>query len=46
MRICLHTYYEVANPYIGGTQTLLIKLAKELKLIGHEVFIVYNVPIN
>lgn len=40
MRICLHTYYEVANPYIGGTQTLLIKLAKELKLIGHEVFIV------
>lgn len=40
MRICLHTYYEIANPYIGGTQTLLIKLAKELKLIGHEVFIV------
>lgn len=40
MRICLHTYYEITNPYIGGTQTLLIKLAKELKHIGHEVFIV------
>lgn len=40
MRICLHTYYEISNPYIGGTQTLLIKLAKELKVLGHEAFIV------
>lgn len=40
MRICLHTYYEISDPYIGGTQTLLIKLAKELMLLGHDVFIV------
>lgn len=40
MRICLHTYYEIADPYIGGTQTLLIKLAKELKVLGHDPFIV------
>lgn len=40
MNICLHTYYEVSDPYIGGTQTLLIKLAKELIVLGHEVFIV------
>lgn len=40
MRICLHTYYEISDPYIGGTQTLLIKLSKELKVLGHEPFIV------
>lgn len=40
MKICLHTYYEIGNPYIGGTQTLLIKLAKELKILGHDAFIV------
>lgn len=40
MRICLHTYYEIGNPYIGGTQTLLIKLAKELKILGHDAFVV------
>ena len=40
MRICLHTYYEISDPYIGGTQTLLIKLAKELMVLGHETFIV------
>lgn len=40
MDICLHTYYEISDPYIGGTQTLLIKLAKELKVLGHEPFIV------
>lgn len=40
MKICLHSYYEICDPYIGGTQTLLIKLAKELKILGHEVFIV------
>ena len=40
MRICLHTYYEIADPYIGGTQTLLVKLAKELNVLGHEAFIV------
>lgn len=40
MRICLHTYYEISDPYIGGTQTLLIKLAKELIVLGHEAFIV------
>lgn len=40
MDICLHSYYEISDPYIGGTQTLLIKLAKELKVLGHEPFIV------
>lgn len=40
MKVCLHTYYEISNPYIGGTQTLLIKLAKELIVLGHEAFIV------
>lgn len=40
MKICLHTFFEIAEPYIGGTQTFLIKLAKELKVLGHDVFIV------
>lgn len=40
MKVCLHTYYEISDPYIGGTQTLLIKLAKELIILGHEAFIV------
>lgn len=40
MRICLHTNFEIGFPYIGGTQTFLIKLAKELLVIGHDPFIV------
>lgn len=40
MRICLHTNFEIGFPYIGGTQTFLIKLAKELLVLGHDPFIV------
>ncbi|BFP42129.1 hypothetical protein FGF1_29740 [Flavobacteriaceae bacterium GF1] len=40
MTICLHTNFEVSKNYIGGTERFLIKLAKELILLGFNPFIV------
>lgn len=39
MRICLHTIREVAPDFVGGTERLLVELAKELAYLGHEPFI-------
>lgn len=38
--ICLHTNFCVTPDYIGGTERFLISLAKELKILGFEPFIV------
>lgn len=40
MVICLHTNFEISQNYIGGTERFLVKLAKELKLLGFKPFIV------
>ena len=39
MRICLHTIREIAPSFIGGTERLLVELAKELTHLGHEPFL-------
>ena len=39
MRICLHTNWEIKEHYIGGTERLLVCLAKELSALGHSPFI-------
>lgn len=39
MRICLHTVREVSRHMIGGTERFLVELAKELRAIGHDAFI-------
>lgn len=40
MKICFHTNFEIKTNYIGGTERFLIKLSKELKVLGFEPFIV------
>ncbi len=40
MDICLHTTNQVSQNYIGGTERFLIKVAKELKILGWNPFIV------
>ncbi|MEM6720829.1 MAG: glycosyltransferase family 4 protein [Bacteroidota bacterium] len=40
MKICLHTLYTINKNYIGGVERFMIKYAKEMKTLGHEVFIV------
>jgi len=40
MKICLHTTHQISHHYIGGTERFLIKLAKELRILGWEPFIV------
>jgi len=40
MKICLHTNFQINQNYIGGTERFLIKLAKELTVLGHSPFIV------
>lgn len=40
MKVCLHTTHQITQNYIGGTERFLIKIAKELKLLGWDTFIV------
>ena len=40
IRICLHTAWSVPANFIGGTERFLIELAKELKVLGFNPFIV------
>lgn len=40
MRICLHTVRDLAPDFVGGTERLLVDLAKELTILGHEPFVV------
>lgn len=40
MRICIHTVREINRNYIGGTERLLLELAKELQILGCDPFIV------
>ncbi|WP_430411467.1 glycosyltransferase family 4 protein [Kordia sp.] len=40
MKICLHTLYTINKNYIGGVERFMIKYAKEMKTLGHDVFIV------
>jgi len=40
IRICLHTAWSVPANFIGGTERFLIELAKELKILGFEPFVV------
>ncbi|MEJ0106603.1 MAG: glycosyltransferase [Bacteroidota bacterium] len=39
-KICLHTTHQISQNYIGGTERFLIKMAKELQLLGWTPFIV------
>lgn len=39
MRICLHTIWDVSHGFIGGTERFLVELAKELKILGADPFI-------
>jgi glycosyltransferase involved in cell wall biosynthesis len=38
-KICLHTTHQISQNYIGGTERFLIKLAKELQVLGWTPFI-------
>ena len=40
IRVCLHTAWSVPADFIGGTERFLIELAKELKILGFEPFVV------
>ncbi|WP_081963802.1 glycosyltransferase family 4 protein [Hoeflea sp. BAL378] len=40
IRICLHTAWSVPANFIGGTERFLIELAKELKVLGFDPFVV------
>ena len=39
MRICLHTIREISPGFVGGTERLLVDLAKEIQLLGYDAFI-------
>jgi len=40
MRVCLHTFWDISQNFIGGTERFLIELCKELQLLGVNAFIV------
>lgn len=40
MKLCFHTIWELGPKYIGGTERFLINMCKELKILGHDPFIV------
>lgn len=46
MKICFHTNFEISQDYVGGTERFLIKLSKELTVLGHEPFIICSSPIK
>lgn len=45
-KICLHTTHQITQNYIGGTERFLIKMAKELQLLGWTPFIVCSSAIE
>ena len=40
VRICLHTAWSLPSNFIGGTERFLIELAKELRILGFDAFVV------
>ena len=42
MKVCLHATQKITQNYIGGTERFLIKIAKELQVLGWNPFIVCN----
>lgn len=40
VRICLHTAWSLRANFIGGTERFLIELAKELRILGFDPFVV------